>query len=345
MLPAPKSNSTTDTLDSDIMDPFITEIPFNDADGAFGRDILQTTSWQYDPAAYQGSFASNGKNSVDYSDMDDEKKQERLERNREIARKCRKRKRERANALADEVNKLRETNKNLEIQLKICQSKLGQATSGRGNRGVEEENRRAEEVKRMMKMLETRASNDDLVSRLDSYTSIYSDFGEERQKVLQAHFAQLVKLLYPTQVSKMLLWVLEQDDQFYSTTVESDASSVSNSIWHTLCEELNLEPKQKELLLEQRNKLGKQNESFTRVLAKVKNLEKEIERGMKERKKQFEEITSVISPAQQVKFLNWVETNQPCIHLLDNLWAQRAKEPGDNGINESTVKQMKTEQY
>mmetsp|Transcript_881 Transcript_881/g.1305 ORF Transcript_881/g.1305 Transcript_881/m.1305 type:complete len:197 (+) Transcript_881:389-979(+) len=177
---------------------------------------------------FDGDIAGEFKPEPAPANEDEQKRLQRLERNREIARKCRKRKRERANALHDEVIRLRETNRKLEHQLKICQSKLGQATSGRGNRGKDEETRRLDEVKRMGEMLKQRASEDEIKERMKAYTELYADYGEERLNVIKILISQLEQTLMPTQISKMLLWLLSHEENFYTD---------SNAIWSTLVKE------------------------------------------------------------------------------------------------------------
>jgi len=260
---------------------------------------------------------------------DEKKRLQRLERNREIARKCRKRKRERASALSDEVTRLRETNRELERQLQISQSKLGQATSGRGNRGKDEESRRLDEVKRMGEMLKQRASEEEIKDRMKAYTEMYADYGKERMNVIKILFSQLEQTLMPTQISKMLLWLLSHEDTFYND---------SNDIWRTLLKDLKLDDRQVKEFLSHRQKLGTQSSGMKKVLKSLKLLAEEIEQNMNRRRQQMEHITNLITPAQQAKFLLWIEENQACIHLLNNLWKPSQKVDPEEVKSKSLLK-------
>ena len=242
------------------------------------------------------------------------RREERLERNREIARNCRKRKRERIELLMEEVAALRENNRVLELKLKMAQNKLGEATSGRGNRGKEEESRRLKEVRTMNKMLDQKYADEEVVKRLRAYSETYADFGEERIKLVKVHTAQLEQLLLPTQVSKMLLWILQQDDDFYS-------GSDPSSIWNMLCNELKLDEQQKASIKEQRGQLGLQNASMKKGLIQLNKFESEVAKNMELRRKQIAKVMSLISPTQTIRFLQWVEDNQACIHMLNGLWS------------------------
>jgi len=248
----------------------------------------------------------------------EKQKAERLERNREIARNCRKRKRERIEALLQEVATLRESNTELALKLKMAQNKLGEATSGRGNRGKDDEKRRLHEVRAMNRMLTQRCAEDDIKHRLEIYSETYSDFGEERRKLAKVHIGQLEQLLLPTQISKMLLWVLKQDDEFYK-------NDSPQSIWNMLCSELALDSDQQKKLKGLRPELAEHNASMKRCLKSLSKLEVEVMQNMSERRTQINNVLSIITPAQTIKFLQWVEDNQACIHMLNGLWTVNNK--------------------
>lgn len=165
-------------------------------------------------------------------------------------------------------------------------------------------------------MIDQRCSEPEIDLRVKNFQELYSDFGEERQKVLKTHINQLEKLILPTKISKMLLWILEQENEFFKT---GDGSS----IWNTLIAELKIDDKQKAEFLNQKSKLGKQNIGIKQIIKKLRGLEDEIITCMDKRKEQYNEITNVFTPTQQAKFLHWVENNQACVHLLDNLWKLR----------------------
>mmetsp|Transcript_18535 Transcript_18535/g.30231 ORF Transcript_18535/g.30231 Transcript_18535/m.30231 type:complete len:312 (+) Transcript_18535:69-1004(+) len=242
------------------------------------------------------------------------RKEQRLERNREIARNCRKRKRERIEGIMQEVTSLREANRQLELKLKMCQNKLGEATSGRGNRGKDDEDKRLKEIRSMSKMLEQKCTDEEILKRLRGYTETYSDFGDERNKLVKVHINQLEQLLLPTQISKMLLWLLKQDEEFYE-------DSNPDSIWNMLCKELKLDEQQKAQVMEQRSQLGAQNASMKKCLVSLNKFEEEVQKNMLIRRKQVHKVTKIISPTQTIKFLQWVENNQACIHMLNGLWS------------------------
>jgi hypothetical protein len=66
-------------------------------------------------------------------------------------------------------------------------------------------------------MLEIKCSEADMKTPLAHYKEMYSSFGRERSAAIAFHMSQLKSLLFPnTAVSKMTLWSLQQDDEFYN---------------------------------------------------------------------------------------------------------------------------------
>jgi len=64
----------------------------------------------------------------------------------------------------------------------------------------------------------------------------FADYGKDRQASVMYHLEQLRMLLLPTQVTKMCMWSLHQDDDFYDE--EQNQTSWGGGIWNILCKEL-----------------------------------------------------------------------------------------------------------
>jgi len=60
----------------------------------------------------------------------------------------------------------------------------------------------------------------------------YSDYGQGRRSALSYHLHQLERLLMPTQVTKMCIWALKQDDSFWEDT--EDENSLLSILTHDL---------------------------------------------------------------------------------------------------------------
>lgn len=168
-------------------------------------------------------------------------------------------------------------------------------------------------MKRIEQMISQKSSDDEIALRVNTFIALYSDYGEERQRVLKTQMTHLKAMILPTKITKMLLWFLEQDDSFFE----------SSDIWKALLKDIDINPAQKMKFLSQRNLLGKQSSSFKTTIRKLKSLEDEVVENMKHRSEQMKEITNIFTPSQQAKFLYWVEKNEACVQLLDTLWKKR----------------------
>ena len=179
--------------------------------------------------------------------LDPAKKREiRLEKNREIARNCRKRKREKYQRMEQELQQLRSKCAQLENQI----------NQGRDGRDKEVARRTAlQEMKAKLvsssssssskttKDEKTSTMEEEIKNKLKEYKELYSDFGKERQTSIGFHLQQLKSLLLPNTVSKMTVWSLQQDDSFYDES--QNARRFGGGIWNLLSSELQFTPEQK----------------------------------------------------------------------------------------------------
>lgn len=241
----------------------------------------------------------------------DMKRERRLQKNREIARNCRKRKRERFEQLEEEVVKLRQYNKQLEM-------KLNQDKGGKSGNDI----RRAE-VKEMETLVqEGKGTSEDeakLSQKLTMYKDLYSDFGRERMSQIQYHMDRLKSLLIPNQVSKMTLWSLQQEDDFYDE--KTNQTTFGGGIWNMLCSELELTSEQKRGLIDMRHGIRKQRRNLAECLRILKELGSRVDTNLNHMTNQMTDVMSLITPTQQAKFLLWIEKNQACMHMLNNIWS------------------------
>ena len=187
---------------------------------------------------------------------EEEKKQLRLERNREIARNCRKRQREKMEQMEEEVKRLREEHDELVFLLR------------KGVDGENRENERRRQLKRMREMKDT-ASESELKQMMEEYIISWQDYGQERRRTVKYHLDRLKTLLLPTNVScdgdllsrnligqltnaLMTSWDSEKDDR--PSTVDSIRDYITDlqdlpeelpkrimkdqGIWSLICKEM-----------------------------------------------------------------------------------------------------------
>ncbi|KAH9253755.1 hypothetical protein BASA81_008373 [Batrachochytrium salamandrivorans] len=237
-------------------------------------------------------------------------REKRLEKNREIARNCRKRKREKQQSLEDEVNKLKEWNSQLEAKLlQIHPETLSRETI------------RKQEVDVIFQLVQNDCSEEEIKERLDLHKEVYAGFGKERKQAISYHLEQLKILLLPNQVSKMTLFALQQEDEFYNE--ERNKTTFGGGIWNLLCEELGLTSEQKNTLLNMRKEIRNQRMSVSKCLSILRDLEASIRENLGSSVVQLAKVQKVTTPSQQAKFLWWIENNQSQIQILNNMWEQR----------------------
>lgn len=162
-------------------------------------------------------------------------RKQKLERNRESARECRRRKREHILGVEERCRQLERENMELRGQLKAGKEAMRQEE--------QEKNRVCEELEQM---IQRGASEKELAEKIDNFKEQYSDYGHGRRSALNYHLHQIERLLLPTQVTKMCIWALRQDDSFWQD--EEDETSLPV----ILARELGLSEEQKKKIQQQR---------------------------------------------------------------------------------------------
>lgn len=162
-------------------------------------------------------------------------RKQKLERNRESARECRRRKREHILGVEERCRQLERENMELRGQLKAGKEAMRQEE--------QEKNRVCEELELM---IQRGASEKELAEKIDNFKEQYSDYGHGRRSALNYHLHQIERLLLPTQVTKMCIWALRQDDSFWQD--EEDETSLPV----ILAKELGLSEEQKKKIQQQR---------------------------------------------------------------------------------------------
>ena len=67
---------------------------------------------------------------------------------------------------------------------------------------------------------------------LEHFEYRHADYGQERKSMCEYHLKQVERLLSPTETTKMAIWSLHQDDDFY--TEKADDLTGSPTLWDTL---------------------------------------------------------------------------------------------------------------
>jgi hypothetical protein len=105
---------------------------------------------------------------------------------------------------------------------------------------VEKEDKEKWEITRNIeKLVESGATDSKIASVIKHFGDKYADYGETRWGKVEHHLKQIHKLLIPTETTKMAIWTLHQDDDFYKDDTDPLAGLTGGStIWSMLASAL-----------------------------------------------------------------------------------------------------------
>ena len=89
--------------------------------------------------------------------------------------------------------------------------------------GVEAINKEEREkvaiTKEIKKLTEDGSNEKEIGKLLKEFGDKHADYGTDRKTLLEYHVSQIHRLLLPTQTTKMAVWTLHQEDEFYKVRV------------------------------------------------------------------------------------------------------------------------------
>eukprot|EP00924_Labyrinthula_sp_SR-Ha-C_P013559 snap_masked-scaffold_5-processed-gene-6.0-mRNA-1 protein AED:1.00 eAED:1.00 QI:0/-1/0/0/-1/1/1/0/273 len=242
-------------------------------------------------------------------------RRDRLMRNREIARNCRKRKREKISLLQGELTRLRSNLSSLQAELATAQAKNGAINTGRANRKPQDEARRQEEVEHIHKLatlkenLTPQEQQEQILPLLQQHSECWSDSGSVRRGVLSELLDKVKTLCIPSQVNKMLIWLLQ--------------SGGDTELMAELKAELGLTEEQKSNVMSMAADSGE--EATIELFRSVEEVKHKMMKVLTHRDNRMKALMQQITPVQQAKFLHWIERNRACIELLDSVWREKTE--------------------
>jgi chromosome segregation ATPase len=131
-------------------------------------------------------------------------KRQRLEKNRESARESRRRKKEQVDQLEKKLKALEQETNRLRLQLNV------------GKDTIEKEKKENQMITQMAtSLIERDGSDAEFKDIIEKFQSRYKEYSDARIKQIEYHLNQLQRLILPTQTTKMILWSLHQDDDFW----------------------------------------------------------------------------------------------------------------------------------
>lgn len=248
-----------------------------------------------------------------------EKKRKRLERNRESARECRKRKKDKKTSLRSQLAHLEADNLQLRLKLQV----------GHDNTNIEEKSKYIST--RLEAMIKEGACEVEIQKSIAEYQERYSDYGRDRRSAIDFHVAQLRRCLQPTQTTRAILWLMSLARQFHEHSNGDIKYTNPNelfNLWLDLLKEIKPTMQQKLLMVSYTNPSATTgSDPFTDIDSVSKTCN-----GMLDRlveiicnkndllDTEMNNIQNILSARQIAKFILWIDHNPVVMQMLEALW-------------------------
>ena len=247
-----------------------------------------------------------------------EKKRKRLERNRESARECRKRKKEKKNTLRQQLALLEADNLQLRLKLQI----------GHDSTDIDEKsNYISAKLETMMK---EGASDLEIHKAIAEYQEKYSDYGRDRRSAIDFHVSQLRRCLQPTQTTRAILWLMSLARQFHERTngdMKFTEPHELFNLWLNLLNEIKPTPAQKKLMVSYTSVSSHGTDPFADINSVSQTCNVMLDRLVEiicnknnSLDTEMANIQAVLSARQIAKFILWIDNNPACMQMLEALW-------------------------
>ena len=249
---------------------------------------------------------------------DNEQKLRRLARNRDSARECRKRKKDKYEVLRKELVHLEAENLQLRMKLKI------------GPEFAAEELKEASQFLEHLDGLLTAGATDETIKNaIHEVQQRYADYGRDRRSAIDFHINSLRKCLQPTQTTRTVLWLMSCVNEFHNEdgSLKPKQEGIVADLWYSLLNALqatgeqNLKlvttvgadsfNSQKVPILEEVSK--KPEQLIQRLESLIANKNDNLDTEMKK-------LQSLFSVRQIAKFMVWTQKNPVCMQMIEALW-------------------------
>lgn len=144
----------------------------------------------------------------------EEKKRKRLEKNRESARECRKRKKDKIDMLRLQLTRLEAENIQFRLKLKVGNEFPDESM---GSEPSTISNSKDQIPFQLENMLMSGASDSEIRTTVEELQERYADYGLNRRTTLAFHISQLRRCLLPTQTTRCILWMIGCSHLFHNS--------------------------------------------------------------------------------------------------------------------------------
>lgn len=251
----------------------------------------------------------------------DEKKRKRLERNRESAKLCRQRKKERKLNLQEQLLHLEAENLQLRLQLTV------------GHESTEREHKSNFITSQLDSLLKQGAGEAEIQKTIQELQERFSDYGRDRRSAIDFHVNQLKRCLQPTQTTTSILWLMSIVAKFHDVNGEfkPKMSDELSDLWYSLMKAVKPSAAQRKTMVsfstpregvdpfkEVHSTTEDCNNMLDRIVRLICNKNESLDSEMAK-------IQAILSPRQTAKFILWIDQNPACMQMLEALWPHVTK--------------------
>ncbi len=268
-------------------------------------------------------------NNSDSSKVDiDEKKRKRLERNRESARECRRRKKDKKLELKAQLARLEADNLQLRLKLQV-----GHETSERVNKS-------AFITSQLESMIKEGANEADIQRTIHELQERFSDYGRDRRSAIEFHISQLRRCLQPTQTTRAILWLMSVVPQFHDPLtgeVKERSPGEVSDLWFSLLDEIKPSIKQKKQMISFSTPSNDRTDPFDDINRSSAVCDTMLDRIMEiigtkndSLDTEMNNLQTILSARQTAKFILWIDQNPAYMQFLELLWPHISYPAQDN---------------
>lgn len=247
-----------------------------------------------------------------------DKKRKRLERNRESARECRKRKKEKKMLLRQQLAILEADNLQLRLKLQV------------GNEAANQEDKSAYVTARLDQLLKDGASEVEIQKTVAELQERYSDYGRDRRSAIDFHVNQLKRCLQPTQTTRAILWLMSLAAQFHDPMTGEIVSTEPRELyemWTSLLNEVKPSEEQKKIMVATVRPTSSGDDPFEAIKSVTQTCNAMLDRLVsiicnknESLDTEMSTVQSIFSARQIAKFILWIDQNPACMQMLEALW-------------------------
>jgi hypothetical protein len=269
-----------------------------------------------------------------------ERRQRRLEKNRESARECRARKKAKVLALHQQLAKLETDNLHLRLQLTGAAAGIAAGTDATGASGTTTTGPdAASPFSSLEAMIDKGASEKEIQNAIKELQERFSDYGRDRGTAFAFHLSQLKRCLLPTQTTRTMLWLMRCAMQYLSSegeinytpptpagagageAIQTTHSSEVVELLTSLLQTIKPTKEQRKQLVSltsiysgaPQSGIDFSDEMIQRLGILVKDKNELLDSEMSN-------ISRILSATQIAKFILWIDANPLIMQMLESFW-------------------------